>query len=330
LVNLAMGGAQTFFVQLAVGLTARGHDLAYWLSANPSDPVYVHPLLKISLEAVARQVRYPWELWSADVIHLDGYHSLRRKLLYLPHWKRCLETYHSAYSVRRSGPIYPPHRVAVSEVVGKQLPAPCQVIYQGVAVPVIPLSGKKQYDIAILGRIHPVKNHRLFLAICEVLYQRRGHCAALIIGEHIKANAYQVEIDQEIALLRQQGVHLEMTGNLAGQDLEAYLSQVRVLLVTSQQEGFGRMAVEAMAAGVPVVANPVGGLREIIRPGETGFFAEENQVVSFVDHVERLLDDETLLGALGQRAWAFARQHFSLDRMLSDYETLYRQIEGKP
>lgn len=326
LVDLAMGGAQVFFVQLAQGLAARRHALSYWLAANSGDPQRVQPTLKTTLDDVAQPVRHPWDLWQADVIHLDGYHSLRRKLPYLPRWRRCVETYHSANSVRRAGPFYPRYRVAVSEAVRELLPAPTQVIYQGVSLPPASSIVEKRFDMAILGRIHPVKNHRLFLAICEEIYRRRGDCSAVLIGGHPHSGPYQREIYADVERLREMGVHLHLTEDVLPEALWQWLSQARVLLVTSHSEGFGRMAIEAMACGVPVVANPVGGLLEIVHPGETGFLAEQDNIASFVEQTVRLLENETLQYAMGQRGRAFVEERFSLERMVTDYERIYRRI----
>lgn len=325
-IDLALGGAQAFYVQLAQGLAARGHRLNYWLAAASSDRTHVTPALCATLDAVAQRVSQPWDLWAADVIHLDGYHGLLRKVFYLPRWRRCVETYHSTYSVRRSGPLYPPHRVAISRAVQAYLPGPTQCIYQGVPLPALISSTLPRFDVAILGRIHPVKNHSLFLQVCAELYRQRGACTALVIGGHPQTGPYQQAIDAEIAHLQAQGVAFYLTGDVAPETVSDWLAQARVLLVTSQSEGFGRMAVEAMAAGIPVVANPVGGLLEIVRDGETGFLVERDNVAAFVAATARLLDDEDLRRSMGERGRAVAEVSFSFDAMLTAYEALYRAI----
>ncbi len=327
--DLAMGGAQVFFVQLAQGLAARGHKLSYWLAADSEDAQRVNPALKVALDEVAQSVRQPWDLWSADVIHLDGYHSPPRKLFYFPRWGRCVETYHSAYSVRRSGPLYPRCRVAISKAVRDLLPSYARVIYYGIDFPVMSPAIEKQFDVALLGRIHPVKNHRLFLAVCEKLYQRRGHCSALLIGGHPRSGGYQQNIDAEIERLRGKGVNLHLTGDVPPEAIWQLLSQSRVLLVTSHSEGFGRMAIEAMACGVPVVANPVGGLQEIIQPGQTGFLAEQDNVDSFVEYAIRLLENDNLRETIGYNGQTFMMQQFSLEKMVTEYENLYAEITAQ-
>jgi glycosyltransferase involved in cell wall biosynthesis len=326
LVDLALGGAQVFFVELAHGLSARGHTVTYRLAAGPSDSRHVYPALKKALDQVGTAVRHPWNLWQADIIHLDGYHSLRRKLPYLPRWNRCVETYHSAYSVRRAGPLYPRHRIAVSQAVRDLLPLSAEVIYCGTECPTMMPVPDKRFDVAIVGRIHPVKNHLLFLAICEAIYERRGRCSGLLIGGHPQPGAYQQMIDSEIRRLGNRGLHLELTGEIPPDDLQPWLLQARVLLVTSESEGFGRMAIEAMACGVPLVANPVGGLLEIILPDKTGFLAERDDVDSFAAKTTLLLDNAQLQVQMGQKARALVEERFSLRKMVTDYEMIYCSV----
>ena len=77
------------------------------------------------------------------------------------------------------------------------------------------------------------------------------------------------------------------------------------------------------------MANPEGGLLEVIQPGVTGFLAEKDQVGSFAAQTSRLLDDDGLRRAMGQRGRALVAERFSLERMVADYEALYREIAGQ-
>lgn len=324
-VDLAVGGAQTFLVQLAQGLAQRGHALTYYLGSDLADPVHTAPSLLSGLNVVATAVAHPRDLLSCDVIQLDGYHSLRRKLPYLPAWRRCVETYHSVYSVRRSGPIYVPHRVAISQAVQMMLKRPSHLIYYGFPMPLLS-DGNRPFDVAILGRIHPVKQHGLFLQVCRNLYQQRGQLTALLIGGHPQAGSYQAQIDAEVARLRQLGLDIHMTGDVPATAVFDWLAQTKLLLVTSASEGFGRMAVEALACGVPVIANPVGGLLEIVQHGQNGFLAQANDAESFTEFTGRLLNNEILRYQLGQQGRQDAESRFSLAAMVTAYETYYQQV----
>jgi len=136
-------------------------------------------------------------------------------------------------------------------------------------------------------------------------------------------------MDTELARLRRlAGLHIHMTGDVPQEAVFTWLAQTRVLLVTSQSEGFGRMAVEALACGVPVVANPVGGLLEILSDGQTGFLARLDDARSFADLTSRLLEDEELRQRMGQQGRSMVKSRFSLEAMLDAYAALYREVSA--
>jgi glycosyltransferase involved in cell wall biosynthesis len=325
-VDLAMGGAQTFLTQLAQGLAERGHNLYYYLYASQDDTSHASPMLVSTLREIAEALPHPRELLHFDVIQLDGYHSLLRKLPFLLHLDRCVETFHSSYSVSRSGPIYAIHRVAVSKVVQAELKHPTRLIYQGIKLPPLPSSEGRPYDIAILGRIHPVKGQLLFLKICEELFRMRGSLQVLILGGSTPASLYQQQVEAEVARLRGAGLEIHMTGDIPPSMVFDWIARVKILLVTSQIEGFGRMALEALACKTPVIANPVGGLLEIIRVGQTGFFANRDDPASFSGIASRLLDDPGLRQRLGEQGRQDVSTRFSYAAMLDAYEALYSDI----
>ena len=93
---------------------------------------------------------------------------------------------------------------------------------------------------------------------------------------------------------------------------------VALLHLISFDEPFGLSVVEALAAGTPVIAFARGSMAEIVRPGETGFLVAGSDEA--VDAVGRL-------GAIDRRdCRADARDRFSADRMVADYERLYQAI----
>jgi len=96
-----------------------------------------------------------------------------------------------------------------------------------------------------------------------------------------------------------------------------------VFLSTSRYEGFGMAILEAMAAGIPVVATDVGAVSELVEDGVTGWLAAPDDRQSLAILVSRLLEDpntRTRLGLAGRRA---AADRFSLARMVTGYADLY-------
>ena len=99
-----------------------------------------------------------------------------------------------------------------------------------------------------------------------------------------------------------------------------------VVLMPSRAEGLGVAALEAMAAGLPVVASRVGGLAFSVVDEETGFHAEPEDAAGFTSAIGNLVEDEALRARLGAAARERATARFSPGVMVDEYEALYADI----
>ena len=88
------------------------------------------------------------------------------------------------------------------------------------------------------------------------------------------------------------------------------------------QESFGIVLVEAMAAGVPIVATDIPGYREVVRDGVEGLLVRPNDPVALADAVRRLLSEPELASALAEAGRARA-QAFSWDAVVPRLEAVY-------
>jgi glycosyltransferase involved in cell wall biosynthesis len=104
------------------------------------------------------------------------------------------------------------------------------------------------------------------------------------------------------------------------------LTQADAFVLASSQEGFSLATIEAMQAGVPVVATRSGGPEEILRHGETGLLVPVNDAAALADAIGLVLHDPALAERLTAAAREDAVRRFSLDAMVSAYEQLYRQL----
>ena len=96
------------------------------------------------------------------------------------------------------------------------------------------------------------------------------------------------------------------------------------LLFPSRLEGFGIVAQEAQACGLPVIASNSSALPEIIRDGETGFLCEQDSVPDFVSAVRSLADSTERWRTMGKAARSYAEENFSIDVMADRYLAVYR------
>lgn len=109
-------------------------------------------------------------------------------------------------------------------------------------------------------------------------------------------------------------------------DVENFLRQGRVYILSTHWEGLPRSIIEAMGAGMPIIATRVGGIPELVSEGRTGhmFMREDSQALA--QSMDRFLSNPKLILQFGKRSREAFRRKFTYDRMLADYLSLYRAL----
>jgi len=120
--------------------------------------------------------------------------------------------------------------------------------------------------------------------------------------------------------------NLEENIILAGQipDAAKYLKAFDIFILPSVKEGLPYALLEAMAAGLPIVATSVGGIPEMIENGRDGLLVASKNPEELATAIEKLIDNPTLRETLGQNAKEKIEKEFSLSRMLKETEDIYR------
>lgn len=111
-------------------------------------------------------------------------------------------------------------------------------------------------------------------------------------------------------------------------DLKPILTYADVFLLPSEQESFGLAALEAMAAGTPVISSNAGGIPEVNIHGETGFLANVGDVEAMANFGVQLLSDEVLLKEMKNNAREVAKT-FDYKKIIPMYENLYQETLDK-
>lgn len=106
------------------------------------------------------------------------------------------------------------------------------------------------------------------------------------------------------------------------------LSMADLMLLTSEKESFGLVALEAMACGVPTVATNAGGLPEVIAHGKTGFLAPVGATERMAEYALNLLLDEGLYRNFSAACVQRARTAFCHDTITDQYEAIYSRVLG--
>ena len=187
--------------------------------------------------------------------------------------------------------------------------------------------------VLFVGRMESIKGIEVLLEAFGKLSRMPAievgsACLALIGGD---ADVSNEKMDAEMARLQslpivaEMGRSIRFLGKRDQDTLPYYYSAADVVVVPSEYESFGLVALEAMACGTPVVASETGGLAFLIRDGETGFHVPAGNPDALVERIEQLLEDRELQKRLGRQASTYARTfdwRLITDQILELYSTL--------
>ncbi|MBU6427145.1 glycosyltransferase family 4 protein [Patescibacteria group bacterium] len=115
-------------------------------------------------------------------------------------------------------------------------------------------------------------------------------------------------------------------GHVPHADLPMYLQASNIFIRPSLSEGFGNSFVEAMAAGIPVIATPVGGIVDFLRDGETGLFCEVRNPRSIAEKVERLIDNEGLQNSLVINARRMVEDKYDWNKIANEMKMIFAGV----
>ncbi len=185
--------------------------------------------------------------------------------------------------------------------------------------------------ILFVGRIEPLKGvDNLLRAIALVVDNRpelRGWLCVPIIG----GDPDRIRQDDEMMRLQELREELgigDIVTFLGAKDqdqLQYCYSAAEMVVMPSDYESFGMVALEAMACGTPVIASDVGGLSFLVRHGRTGYRVPARDPKALAAQITRLLTDEGLRRRVGHRATCWA-ESYAWPRIADRIEELYRAM----
>ncbi|HYJ15422.1 MAG TPA: glycosyltransferase family 4 protein, partial [Candidatus Limnocylindria bacterium] len=173
--------------------------------------------------------------------------------------------------------------------------------------------------IGIVGRIFPIKNHALFLDAAARIFARERKARFIIVGDGV----LRPKLEKQA---RDLGIADRVLFTGWRRDLPRICADLDVLVVSSDNEGTPVSAIEAMAAGCPVVATRVGGLPDLIEDQSTGCLVPPREPETLANAVLGLFDDPQLARELGKHGRDSVRQRFTVQRLLGDMDDLYTQL----
>jgi glycosyltransferase involved in cell wall biosynthesis len=187
----------------------------------------------------------------------------------------------------------------------------------------LPQAPKRRF-VTIVANLHnPVKDHPTFLRAAARVRSQVRNAAFVIAGEGVlmdslRALAVQLGLERDVFFIGR----CDNVGDLL------FASDIGVL--SSKAEGFANAILEYMAAGLPVVATDVGGVREAIIEGETGYVVPAGDDERMAQRIIQLLDKSATARVMGERGKSIVAEKFSCARNLENTLELYDELLSVP
>jgi phosphatidyl-myo-inositol alpha-mannosyltransferase len=353
------GGVQTHVRQLAATLRDRGHDVAV------AAPFRSNVIPEPEVERVGRAVSLPWggsivplcasaasfrrirallQRFDPDVVHAhEPFSPSTAMLATLVARRPVVATFHAFIDKSRvleaSAPLLRivwrriAAAVAVSEAAaecaGRVVRRPIDVVPNGVASPAVARRSGHMHDlprgrlVLWTHRLEPRKGFPIAIRAFAKLAADLDDVHLVVVGDGPDRAALELLPD------RHRG-RVSMLGPVSDDALASLRAEAGVFVAPAVgQESFGIALVEAMAAGLPVVASDITGYREVVRHGVDGLLVPPNDPIALAAALRRVLTEPGLTASLGGAGRRRARM-YSWDVVVPRLEAIYARVAAMP
>ncbi len=346
-----IGGGERHLADLANALTNRGHKV--FAALSPASPV------KAQLSSLPGQniIELPMRnsLNVATAIKLARF--VRSQSIEIVHAHVARDYLLAALTTDRSESrlvltrhvLFPLHRIhrlilrrtsrviAVSRAVAESLisqnvftPEKIVTIHNGIDVGRFASANvpgpNHQPRVGMVGHIAPIKGQEDFVRAAAIASQYRDDIEFVIAGEDKTGSRENRRALEHLITELKMDERIKLIGWT--DDVASFLSTLDVFVSPARSEPFGLSIVEAMAAGVPIVATASEGAREIIDDNETGRLVPIGESEPIAGTILDLLDHESERERLAENARVAVRERFSLERMVEQTEQVYVEATG--
>jgi len=182
-------------------------------------------------------------------------------------------------------------------------------------------TGTKDIAFITVGRLAEIKNHLLMVRAFHEALKEGADARLIIVGDGPERASIE-------SFLRTNRLEGKVTLLGFRSDVGELLRGADVFILTSRYEGISVALLEAMRAGLPVIATRVGGIPETVRDGKTGLLVGQDDLPGLVQAMRRLAQSQELRREMGRRGRDFLLEEFSLTVMSARYSKIYAAAAG--
>ena len=339
------GGGERHLADLSHALVDLEHEI--YAAAVPGSPLWSElsflsneTMLPLSPRNYAKNVASLAAFIRAHDIEIVHAHAARDYHLAalavrLASRSRLVLTRHTLFPLRRINKVLlsgASRVIAVSQAVAESLrkngvieSSKITVIHNGIDVERFSRStGSDSVLVGTVGHLAPIKGHDIFVRAAALVSAHRPGVKFVVIGEDKSPQMdHRRQLENLVAELGLNDV-VAMPG--WRDDVSAALSSLTLFVSAARSEPFGLAIVEAMAAGLPIIATASEGALEILEDGVSGILVPADNPEALAKAINELLDNPLECSRLARNALSIARDRFSLSRMATDTERVYREV----
>jgi glycosyltransferase involved in cell wall biosynthesis len=178
--------------------------------------------------------------------------------------------------------------------------------------------------VAIIGRLAPIKNHGLFLDAIALLAEKGVRARYFVVGDGQEKPMIEKRVKE---LEDQYGVRVELTSWI--KDIATFNAGMDIICLSSDNEGTPVSLIEAQASGVPVISTNVGGVKDILDEGNTGFVVPKKDPDAFSKKLRFLIENKEIRSKMSQNGWNFVRDKFHYTTLVKNMENYYAELIEK-
>jgi glycosyltransferase involved in cell wall biosynthesis len=168
----------------------------------------------------------------------------------------------------------------------------------------------------IVARLTEAKDHANLFAAVAIARESMPTLHCLVVGD----GELRAMLEREVQV---RGLSAAVVFTGARENVRDYLDAMNVFVLSSVTEGLAMTLLEAMAAGLPVVATRVGGNAEVVEDGVTGRLVPASNARALADAIVSMIENPAAARAMGEAGRERVAQHFSLEAMLRQYQVVY-------
>jgi glycosyltransferase involved in cell wall biosynthesis len=175
----------------------------------------------------------------------------------------------------------------------------------------------------VVANLRPEKAHHILIDAAPALLRKHPGLTFTIVGDGPLRRALE---DRTVRL----GIAHAFSFLGHREDVAQLLAASDVFILPSRSEAAPNAVIEAMAAGLPVVACAVGGNLEIVQHGRSGYLVPSDDVAALGDAIDAIVSDPAAANGMGAAGRDIVRAAYGYDRMVAAFEALYGVNDEKP